>query len=162
MVVINNQKLSLLSCIYPGDVTLVVRSDVSACLLVVHNRCHQYYWGYYGYCPPPRKATDHSLLERSREWHPKWIVHIIKPLSLKTFGTDTHPASLLYKPWVKLFSDDLENPADDCSDVLQMIGGQRLERKDQTLTCIISVFKILSIKFVTWNICGIGSQAKNK
>lgn len=30
----------------------------------------------------------------------------------------THPASLLYEPGVELLSDDLENPADDCSDVL--------------------------------------------
>lgn len=44
---------------------------------------------------------------------------------------NTHPASLLYKPGVELLSDDLENPANDCSDVLEMIGGQWLESKNQ-------------------------------
>lgn len=36
----------------------------------------------------------------------------------------THPASLLNQPGVELLSDDLENPADDESDVFKMVGGQ--------------------------------------
>lgn len=44
---------------------------------------------------------------------------------------NTYPASLLYQPGVELLSDHLENPANNCSDVLKMVGGQCLQSKHQ-------------------------------
>lgn len=45
----------------------------------------------------------------------------------------SHPAPLLYKPGVKLLPDDLENPSDHHPDVLQVVGGQRLESRNQSV-----------------------------
>lgn len=49
----------------------------------------------------------------------RWLVPgIVKSKGDGQMFTDTHPASLLDKPGVEQLSDDLENPADDGSDVL--------------------------------------------
>lgn len=61
----------------------------------------------------------------------------------------THPASLLYKPGVELLSDDLENPAYDCPDVVYMVGSQRLEREEiKTLTAKNPLYvSIMTLEF---------------
>lgn len=41
----------------------------------------------------------------------------------------THPTPLLHQPGVQQLPDDLQDPADHHPDVLQMIGGEGLEKK---------------------------------
>lgn len=49
----------------------------------------------------------------------------------KIYRLKSYPASLLHKPSVKLLSDDLQNPSYNHSDVLQVIGSQRLKSNNR-------------------------------
>lgn len=83
-----------------------------------------------------------SSIEKSPVWPPPGNIRRAKirvfkkkkkkiPLCPWTIGVITHPAALLEEPGVELLPNDLENPANDSSNVFQVISGQSLEEEEK-------------------------------